>query len=95
MPINYEFGLHFIDDQVTFNEDGTCSENIHLGLPNEMIYLYDFNGTWELIENDTKIKITYKKNPSMNKVWTIQQLDRKYMVIFCDSIRYDFTKDSY
>jgi hypothetical protein len=39
-------------------------------------------------DDDSKIKITYKRNPAYSKVWTIKQMDKKQLVIYCDSIQY-------
>lgn len=92
VPNSFEFGSQFTDGYVKFKDGGVCWSETQDGLPNDMIYLYDFTGTWELVEDDNKIKITYKINPSYSKLWTIQRMDRNSLVLYCDSIKYSFTK---
>lgn len=89
---SYQFPSFFIEPSIVFYRNGTCSGGGYRPIPNEMIYLFDFNGKWEFIENDNKIRVTYNLNPNYNKTWTIQRLDRKYMVLYCDSVKYSFKR---
>ena len=92
-PLNYEFRFDDADPTILhFNEDGTCDGAGFSSTYNEVIYLFNFDGKWEFVENDSKIKVTYKINPNYNKIWTIQRLDRTGLTIFCDSIKYTLKK---
>jgi hypothetical protein len=82
----YQFSSFRNDDYISFIKNGTC--NGGGSIPGQMLYLWNFNGTWEFIENDNKIKITYKTNPGYSKIWTILELDRSQLVISCDSVKY-------
>lgn len=85
---SYTFAGSFLDETVSFLKDGTCTGgNLSASSP-EMIYLFDFNGTWEFMDNDRKIKIMYKKNPSYSKIWTISRLENRGLDIYCDSVKY-------
>jgi hypothetical protein len=86
-PNSYQYSSQSIYDYLEFLKDGSCLGGTST-LPANMIYLYDFRGTWEFVENESKIKITYKRNPSYSKLWTIQRLDRGVFIFFCDSIKY-------
>ena len=81
---SYLFSSSFLETTLHFNKDGSCDGAGSSG----PIYLFDFNGKWEFIDDDSKIKITFNKNPSYSKIWTIQQLDRGQLVIYCDSVKY-------
>ena len=93
-PLNY--GFEFNEARPTildFNKDGTCDGAGFLPINNDVVYLFNFDGTWEFIENESKIKVTYKINPNYNKIWTIQRLDKYGLTIFCDSIKYTLGKN--
>ncbi len=92
-PYVYPLGTGFYRERLNFLEDGRCQGAGPFPMPDEMIYLYNFNGTWELIENDSKIKVTYKINPAYSKIWTIQKLDKRALTIYCDSVKYELIKD--
>jgi hypothetical protein len=54
VQINYDLAPSLKDNHIIYKKDGTCAQHSHpIMLLNELIYLYDFTGTWELIENDT------------------------------------------
>lgn len=88
---SYPFPGDFRGHSLIFLSNGTCTSSVPIPSP-EMIYLIDFNGTWEFIDNDSKIKITFKKNPSYSKVWTIARLDNRGLDIYCDSVKYSLDK---
>ena len=81
---------------IHFNSSGICTG---LGYGNNLwdptyVFLYDFNGKWELINNDDKLKITYNKLPSYSRIFTIKRLEKvfftRYLTITSDSVSYSF-----
>jgi hypothetical protein len=86
-PNSYQFDSRWQEGHVTFNKDGTCETNTGpaSNLPASMKYLFNFQGTWEFIEDSDKIRMTY---PNYTKVWTVLRLERNSLTIACDSIKY-------
>jgi hypothetical protein len=78
---------------VTFQDNGTCMPRYNMPFQDQQYaFLFDFQGQWELFDEDNKLRITYDKLPNYSRVFNIQRLDRKYLVIVSDSITYHFNK---
>ncbi|MES2141179.1 MAG: hypothetical protein V4511_15840 [Bacteroidota bacterium] len=93
----YGFGFIFTEIPFKFSKNGTCTGggtvSVFDGNGNNSyinLYVFNFNGTWEFIENKNKIKVTH--NPYHYTVWKIDQLDRTTMIIESDSIKYYLKK---
>ena len=83
--------------RVGFHSDGTCDPRYNAPFQVQTYsYLYDFDGNWELIDNDNKLKITYSRLPSYSRTFTIKRLEKKnlewYLNLTSDSVNYWFTK---
>ena len=94
---SYSFLSSGIKEQpVTFYGGGTCegggtwSYTDGNGFFHSDPYLFNFNGTWEFLENKDKIRITHNSNHST--VWNIYELDKSVFAIANDSIKYYFEK---
>jgi hypothetical protein len=92
----HQFVFGFIPNNgnfpIVFNSDGTATGgDLYICTdPADNPYTFNFNGTWEFIENEDKIKFTH--NPSHFYIWTIHSLTKSELIISNDSIEYTFKK---
>jgi hypothetical protein len=89
----YVFGTSLYNNEkyrIHFSSDGSASGGSAyiFADPLDNPYTFNFNGTWEFIENEDKIKFTH--NPNHFYVWTIHSLSRGELIISNDSIMYYF-----
>jgi hypothetical protein len=77
------------DEKITFLKDNTCTGGCLQGINGTTNLFFstnfNFDGTWELIENDEKLKITYP-NFSKSTVYKILQLDSHTLKMKNDSV---------
>ena len=65
------------DEDIKFNDDGTCNGGECWHSPNR---IYCFDGTWELIEDESKLKITLNGSSGFYRIFEIMRLESRFMV---------------